>query len=83
MGVGGSFNRPLMVSVTPLIEGGYEGARKGRRWKFRAHEGHEGTRPGAARGTGSGSAGGAAWAHAQGTRRVARGGRRPVKGKLG
>jgi hypothetical protein len=54
-----------MAPVRPLIEGGYEGDRKGRRWQFRAHEGDEGTRAGSA----LGSAGGEAWARGQGMRR--------------
>jgi hypothetical protein len=32
-----------MAPVTPLIEGGYEGERKGKRWQFRARPG-EGAR---------------------------------------
>jgi hypothetical protein len=49
-----------MVPVTPLIEGGYEGERKGRRWQFRAREGDVGTWAGSAGSAGSGLAGGVA-----------------------
>jgi hypothetical protein len=43
VGTGGYFNRPLMASVTPLIEGGHEGERKGRSRLFRVREGEEGS----------------------------------------
>jgi hypothetical protein len=42
-GADGSFNRPLMAPVITLIEGGYEGERKGNRSQFQAREGGEGT----------------------------------------